>query len=104
MNFLYKAYCRAFQFAFKAAMPVLPYRAPEVSDSVERIALVLREREYENVLIVTDKIIREVPVFKRMEEALSKNKIKYEIKYHFTIKSLRPINIRLVHLPKIRHK
>lgn len=29
MNPLKKVYCRVFQFAFHAALPILPYREPE---------------------------------------------------------------------------
>lgn len=79
MNIIKKIYSRAFQFCFKIAIPILPYRSPQIFESVERIPLILKENEYNNVLIVTDKIIRNIAVFERMENALKKDDISYVI-------------------------
>ena len=72
MNIFQKICCRAFQFCFKIAIPVLPYRNGELYENVERIPLILREKEYDNVLIVTDRVISTIPVFKRLLDALDK--------------------------------
>ena len=37
MNRFKKVYCRAFQTAFKLALPFLPYRQPEVLQSLSEI-------------------------------------------------------------------
>ena len=37
MNIFYKAYCRIYQFCFKLALPLLPYRKPIILDSEEEI-------------------------------------------------------------------
>lgn len=37
MNVFKAAFCRVYQFGFRAAMPILPYREPEPLASVERI-------------------------------------------------------------------
>ena len=79
MNCIKKIYCRAFQFCFKIAIPVLPYRNPEIMETVERVALVLREKGYKKPLIVTDKTIRETCAFKRMTESFDRVNILYTI-------------------------
>ena len=35
MNILEKIYCRIFQFGFKVAIPLMPYRNPVILDNVE---------------------------------------------------------------------
>lgn len=47
-------WCRAYQAVFRAVLPVLPYREPQILDHVEDIASVLRERSLNTVLLVTD--------------------------------------------------
>ncbi len=79
MNCIKKLYCRAFQFCFKIAIPVLPYRNPQIAETVERVALILREKGYKKPLVVTDKIIRETPAFKKMEKAFDRTNICYAI-------------------------
>ena len=42
MNTLKKIYCRGFQFAFKMAIPILPYRDPKEMASVDEVPLLLK--------------------------------------------------------------
>lgn len=79
MNIFKKAFCRVFQWCFKVAIPFLPYKNPTVYERIESAALVLREKGHKQVLIVTDKTIRQIPFFKRLEDALLKNGIKYTV-------------------------
>lgn len=79
MNIIKKVYSRAFQGVFKLAMPILPYTSPQVCETIERIPLILREKEYNNVLIVTDKTVRHLDVFEKLEQALRKNQISYVV-------------------------
>ena len=58
MNKLRKIYCRTFQKAFKFALPFLPYRNPEVVGSVKALPEILLKKKCDNVLIITDKGIR----------------------------------------------
>ena len=44
MNPLKKAYCRVFQFAFHAVLPVLHYREPVILDSVRHLPRLLQEQ------------------------------------------------------------
>ncbi len=55
MFFLKSVYCRIFQGAFRLALPILPYREPEIVDSCAKIGDVLKKEKIHSVLIVTDK-------------------------------------------------
>lgn len=55
MNGIKSIYCRAFQLCFRAALPLLPYREPEILDSMEELGRLLAEKGKNNTLIVTDK-------------------------------------------------
>ena len=54
MNIFNKLYCRTFQFVFKVALPILPYRQPEILQSVEACAEKLAGANVGKVLIVSD--------------------------------------------------
>lgn len=79
MNLLKKIYCRAFQFCFKIAIPVLPYRNPQITETIEKVPLILREKKFDNVLIITDKVLREMTAFKKLEMAMHLHQISYVI-------------------------
>lgn len=70
MNTLKKIYCRCFQFAFKMAIPLLPYRDPVEMASVDEVPVLLKKLGRRSVLVVTDSTLRERGVTKRLEEAL----------------------------------
>lgn len=55
MNIFAKIYCRIFQTAFRMALPVLPYREPEIIRSCAEIGKVAKKEKICSVLIVTDK-------------------------------------------------
>ena len=42
MNIASKVFCRAFQFVFRAALPVLPYRDPSVFHRVSDVVPLLQ--------------------------------------------------------------
>lgn len=79
MNVLKKAYCRAFQFCFKVAIPILPYRNPRLLYSVERVGGILKNKGFDKVLIVTDKVIRGIELFGALEESLKNANISYTV-------------------------
>lgn len=70
MNPIKKTYCRAFQSAFHAAIPVLPYREPKIMNSVKKVAPMLNCRGMKNVLLVTDKGVRAAGLTEGLENAL----------------------------------
>ena len=55
MNIFAKIYCRVFQTAFRLALPVLPYREPEIIRSCTELGKVAQKEKISSVLIVTDK-------------------------------------------------
>lgn len=55
MFFIKSALCRIYQTAFRIALPILPYREPEIADSSAKIGEILKKEMVKSVLIVTDK-------------------------------------------------
>ena len=72
MNIIKAAYCRTFQQAMHAAIPLLPYRKPTILDNMQELAAMLKNKEAKNVLLVTDKDIRAHGLTLELEEALKK--------------------------------
>lgn len=79
MNPVRKAYCRIFQFCFKLALPILPYREPEILEDMEALANTLLRRDEKRVLIVTDSGISALGLTKGLTEALERADIFYTI-------------------------
>ncbi len=79
MNYINKLYCRAFQFVFRVAVPILPYRSPKLCDSISKVPLTLREKKISRVLIVTDKTVITLPAFNEFERHLKIGKTEYVI-------------------------
>lgn len=75
MNRFKKVYCRAFQTAFKLALPFLPYRQPEVLQSLSEIPALFEKRKIHSVMLVTDRDIRKLGLTKGLEAALQQRKI-----------------------------
>lgn len=59
MFFLKAAYCRIFQGAFRMALPVLPYREPEIINCCADLIPVMEKEHIRCPLIVTDRGIVE---------------------------------------------
>ena len=79
MFFVKSAYCRLFQTAFRIALPVLPYREPEIVSSCSDIGKVIKKENIKSVLIVTDKGIVENGLVTPLEEVLKNNNVPYKI-------------------------
>lgn len=79
MNIVYKAYCRIFQTAFHMAIPVLPYREPEIINSCSTLGAVCKKEHISSVLIVTDKGIVSNGLVTPVEESLKDSDIHYAI-------------------------
>lgn len=71
MNTLEKIWCRSFQKTMHTAIPLLPYRKPEILNSVEQIPEKMRESGCRQALLVTDRSIRLHGLTRRLEQALS---------------------------------
>jgi alcohol dehydrogenase class IV len=79
MNILKKAYCRAFQLAFKLAIPILPYRDPQVYNSVDEVPALLKRIGRKSILLVTDESLRKAGVTKHLEECLETEGIHFAV-------------------------
>lgn len=70
MKQLEKLYCRIFQGAFRAALPLLPYREPEILREVKQIPRLLQKKKIKRVLLVTDTGVRSLGLTRRLEQGL----------------------------------
>ena len=70
MNILNKAFCRVFQFGFKVAITVLPYRNPHILNQVDQIPDLLRKKNIKKLMLVTDPSIRGLGITKHLEDIL----------------------------------
>lgn len=77
MKPLKKIYCRTFQTLFKLALPFLPYRHPKIINAPGKLAGVLKEKDIQRVLIITDSGIRGLGLIEPLEKALRKHQISY---------------------------
>ena len=75
MNIFKKVYCRIFQTGFYIALPFLPYREPKIYHSVEEIPNILKNQNIKSILLVTDKVLRDIGVSKPLETVLKQNNI-----------------------------
>lgn len=79
MFILKKMGCRVFQLAFRAALPVLPYREPEIIPSCAELGQVLTQNKLGTVLVVTDAGIVRNGLVSPLEEVLRKHHIDYAV-------------------------
>ncbi len=79
MNIFKKAFCRVYQFAFHAALPVLPYREPKKLGSTDEIAGELKEKKITSVLVVTDEFLKKSGITAPLEKSLMENGIKCSV-------------------------
>ena len=79
MNIASKIFCRVFQTAFRIALPILPYREPEIVNSCLKLTNVFEKQKTKSVLIVTDKGIINNSLTAPLESVLKQNNIAYTI-------------------------
>ncbi len=79
MHWLKKTYCRVYQAAFHAALPLLPYREPEILPDIAAVAHILQQKQNKKVLIVTGPSICKRPYFQTLTYALKQNGIDYAV-------------------------
>ncbi len=77
MNIVKKTYCRLLQLGFKMAIPLLPYREPEILDSMEQIPKTLKKHQKNKILIVTDYGITKVGLGEKLKNILDEAGIAY---------------------------
>ena len=71
MNPLRKLYCRTYQFFFRLALPLLPYREPKLLDGVQGVADLLVSKNIHRVLLVTDRGILSHNLTQPLQDALA---------------------------------
>ena len=79
MFFLKAAFCRVFQLCFRAVLPVLPYREPEIIDSCAHLGPVLEKEDLTSILVVTDRGIVENGLTAPLEEALRQAGVSFTV-------------------------
>lgn len=79
MNIASKAFCRIFQTAFRMALPVLPYREPQIVGACSKLDKVFKKENITSVLIVTDKGIVDNDLVLPLEAVLKDNHINYAV-------------------------
>ena len=79
MFILKKIVCRAVQLAFRAVIPVLPYREPRILSSVDALEKVLLARGVASALIVTSAGSAKRGMIAPIEQVLQKHGIRYAI-------------------------
>lgn len=97
-----KLYCRTFQFAFKIALPFLPYRKPKLIPCISGIAKICRQENICSVLIVTDRDIRGLGLTRPLERTFTKHGISYCI-YSKTMANPTIWNVEEARRMYIRH-
>lgn len=79
MFILKKLYCRIFQAAFRAALPVMPYREPKILTSCKDIKGVLNSKNSLSVLVVTDMGIEKAGLLEDVKNALLLSGVNYTV-------------------------
>ena len=76
MNIAMRAFCRVYQFFFRLALPILPYREPERHTSVEEVPDILQRLGLRSVLLVTDPGLRAAGVTDGLEQLLAQRGVR----------------------------
>lgn len=79
MFFLKKIGCRVFQLAFRAALPLLPYREPQVLSSCSGLGAVFQKEHSKSVLVVTDRGIVNAGLLAPLEAVLKEHHLPYTV-------------------------
>ena len=79
MSILKKLWCRTYQTAFRMVIPILPYRQPELHDSLDSMADIVRSRGISRILIVTDQGLVRAGICRMVQEKLEAAGIAYAI-------------------------
>ena len=79
MNPIKAIYCRSVQAVLRAALPVLPYREPQVFHSCGELSTVFQKENIRRVLIVTDVGIVRSGIAAQLEAVLDEDDISYAV-------------------------
>ena len=79
LNLIQHICCRAYQGVFRAALPFLPYREPEILHRCEELPDTLKQHKIKKILIVTDPGIVACGLMTKITSVLAKEKISYSV-------------------------
>lgn len=79
MFVLKAAFCRVFQLAFRAVLPVLPYREPMLLPACKDIPATLKAENADSVLIVTDKGVASHGLLTPIQSLLDESDIRWTV-------------------------
>lgn len=79
MNIFKKLYCRTFQTVFKLALPLLPYKEPEILPELGAIPAKLKESGLKKPLLVTDGGLVKAGLAGKVEKVLSDSGTDYAV-------------------------
>ena len=79
MFFFKAAWCRVFQGAFRMALPILPYREPEIVPTCAALDRVFLKEKIKRVLIVADQGVKNAGLLGPIEAALTQNGVAYVV-------------------------
>lgn len=71
MNPFSRLFCRGYQICFRLALPLLPYRQPELLTAVTDIPSLLQREHIGRALLITDAPLRALGLTQELEKALS---------------------------------
>ncbi len=75
MNFVKAVFCRTYQTAFRLALPILPYREPEIIPSLQDLKGIFQKEQMHTVLVVTDPGIVANGLVEPLQKVLDENGI-----------------------------
>jgi len=73
---MYKLYCRLYQFIFRCASVVLPWRRPEILSSYDSLAALLRKKSVISVLFITDSGLVKAGLHSALVKILENNHVR----------------------------
>ena len=79
MNTIKKIYCRTFQTVFRIAIPLLPYRKPKRLNGADDVLALLKKKQINSVMLITDESIRSYGITSELEHKLAKGRIKLTV-------------------------
>ncbi len=71
MKRIHQLFCRTYQFAFRAILPLMPYREPELLDSLKEAVLLLKKKAISSVLLVADGGVYALGLCRALEDDLA---------------------------------
>lgn len=77
MNPLCKIYCRIFQIGLRIALPILPYRNPEIIDRISDIPQLVKKANLKKPLIITDGNLSRLGAAEDLKDCLEKEGIDF---------------------------